>query len=128
VPRTVPAVILLAAISLTGLSALRGQEAPRASLSLDVVNERWTGDFGDMVKRRRIRILTPYNRTHYFVEGGVQRGLVYEAGLKLEAESTAASRRRRRRECTWCSCPPAATSCTAGSWRAAVTCSPRVCR
>jgi membrane-bound lytic murein transglycosylase MltF len=56
------------------------------SLTLEVVTERWTGDFGEMVTRRRIRILTLYNRTHYFVDGGVQRGLVYEAGLKLEAE------------------------------------------
>jgi membrane-bound lytic murein transglycosylase MltF len=39
-----------------------------------------------MVERRRIRILTPYSRTHYFIDKGVQRGIVYDAGVKLEAE------------------------------------------
>ena len=37
-----------------------------------------------MVKRRRIRILTPYSKTHYFIDKGVQRGIVYEGALKLE--------------------------------------------
>jgi membrane-bound lytic murein transglycosylase MltF len=83
--RVVPTLVLLAGISSVVLDA---QTVPsnRASLSLEIVTDRWTGDFGGMVKRRRIRILTPYNRTHYFVDRGVQRGLVYEAGLKLEAE------------------------------------------
>jgi len=39
-----------------------------------------------MVQRRRIRILTPYSKTHYFIDKGVPRGVVYEAGLKLEAD------------------------------------------
>ena len=39
-----------------------------------------------MVQRRRIRILTPYSRTHYFIDKGVQRGIVFDAGVKLETE------------------------------------------
>jgi membrane-bound lytic murein transglycosylase MltF len=39
-----------------------------------------------MVKRRVIRVLTPYSRTHYFIDKGVQRGIVYESGALLEAE------------------------------------------
>jgi membrane-bound lytic murein transglycosylase MltF len=39
-----------------------------------------------MVKRRVIRFLVPYSRTHYFIDKGVPRGLVYEAGVKLEHE------------------------------------------
>src|SRR5262245_39788789 len=35
----------------------------------------WTGDLDGMIKRRRIRVLTPYSRTHYFIDRGVQRGL-----------------------------------------------------
>ena len=73
-----------AAEPFAGQRATSVQTSP--SLSLEVVTERWAGDFGEMVRRRRIRILTLYDRTHYFVDGGVQRGLVYEAGLKLEAE------------------------------------------
>jgi transposase InsO family protein len=35
--------------------------------------------------------MTPYTRTHYFVDAGVQRRLVYEAGLKLEAGTPVAA-------------------------------------
>ena len=42
----------------------------------------WTGDFDGMVKRRRIRILTPYSKTSYFIDKGVQRGIVYDAGME----------------------------------------------
>jgi membrane-bound lytic murein transglycosylase MltF len=82
--RPVLAFVLLAAFSSIALVGWDKQPAAsnQAALSLEVVTERWTGDFEGMVKRRRIRILTPYNRTHYFVDGGVQRGLVYHAGVK----------------------------------------------
>ena len=39
-----------------------------------------------MIKRRLIRILTPYSKTFYFVDRGVQRGLVYEIGEILERD------------------------------------------
>ncbi len=44
----------------------------------------FTGDFDEMVKRRLIRVGTVYNRTHYFIDKGVQRGLVYEAFKRFE--------------------------------------------
>jgi membrane-bound lytic murein transglycosylase MltF len=50
------------------------------------VTDKWTGDFDGMVERRRIRILTPYNKTHYFIDKGQPRGIVYEAGQKLEED------------------------------------------
>ena len=43
-----------------------------------------TGDFDVLVKSRSIRILTPYSKTHYFIDKGVPRGIVYEAGIRLE--------------------------------------------
>jgi membrane-bound lytic murein transglycosylase MltF len=46
----------------------------------------FTGDFDAMVKRRVIRVGTVYNRTHYFVDKGVQRGLAYEAFQQFEAD------------------------------------------
>jgi membrane-bound lytic murein transglycosylase MltF len=58
-------------------------EAQKAS-ALTVTIAKWTGDFDGMVKRRRIRILTPYSRTHYFIDKGVQRGVVYDSGMLLE--------------------------------------------
>ena len=55
----------------------------RAASALHV--KPWTGDLDGMAQRRMIRILTPYSKTHYFIDRGVQRGLVYDAGIKLEA-------------------------------------------
>jgi membrane-bound lytic murein transglycosylase MltF len=42
----------------------------------------FTGDFDEMVKRRLIRAGVVYNRTQYFIDRGVQRGISYES-LKL---------------------------------------------
>ena len=41
----------------------------------------WTGDLDGMVRRRTIRALVVYSKTHYFIDGGRQFGLSYE-GLK----------------------------------------------
>jgi len=52
-------------------------EAARAFL-----DEPFTGDLDAMVERRVIRAGVVYNRTHYFVDKGVQRGMAYDS-LKL---------------------------------------------
>jgi len=43
-----------------------------------------TGDLDEMLKRRMIRIGVAFNRTHYFIDNGVQRGVVYDYGKFLE--------------------------------------------
>jgi ABC-type amino acid transport substrate-binding protein len=43
-----------------------------------------TGDFDVLLKSRSLRILTPYSKTHYFIDKGVPRGIVYDAGVRLE--------------------------------------------
>jgi membrane-bound lytic murein transglycosylase MltF len=47
-----------------------------------LLSRPFTGDFDEMVKRRLIRVGVSFNRTFYFVDKGVQRGLGYEY-LKL---------------------------------------------
>ena len=42
----------------------------------------FTGDFDEMIKRRVIRVAVTFNRTHYFIDHGQERGLTYES-LKL---------------------------------------------
>ena len=38
----------------------------------------WSGDLDEMVERRQIRVLVPYSRTFFFVDGrGTQRGLMH---------------------------------------------------
>jgi membrane-bound lytic murein transglycosylase MltF len=59
---------------------------PAQGLSTAIVSRPWTGDFDGMVKRRMIRILVPYSKTHYFIDKGVQRGLIYDVGVKVEEE------------------------------------------
>jgi membrane-bound lytic murein transglycosylase MltF len=47
-----------------------------------VMDKPFTGDFDEMIKRRAIRVGVTFNRTHYFIDKGQERGLTYEA-LKL---------------------------------------------
>lgn len=39
---------------------------------------QYTGDLDSMINRGYIRALVPMNRTHYFLDGARQRGLIYE--------------------------------------------------
>ncbi|HEU4694328.1 MAG TPA: transporter substrate-binding domain-containing protein, partial [Vicinamibacterales bacterium] len=47
-----------------------------------VMDEPFTGDFDALVQRRSIRVGVTFNRTHYFIDKGQERGLTYES-LKL---------------------------------------------
>ena len=47
-----------------------------------VLDQPFTGDFEALVKRRAIRVAVTFNRTHYFIDKGQERGLTYES-LKL---------------------------------------------
>jgi membrane-bound lytic murein transglycosylase MltF len=48
------------------------------------VGEPFTGDLDQMVERRLVRIGVPFNRTFYFLDKGVQRGMAYEYGRLIE--------------------------------------------
>ena len=45
----------------------------------------WTGDFSAMLKRGKLRLLVPYSKTLFFVDRGLQMGVVAEFGRELEA-------------------------------------------
>lgn len=51
-----------------------------------VISKKWTGDLDGMIQRRRIRVLTTYSRTGFFVDKGTQRGLVYEGFHQFEED------------------------------------------
>ncbi|MGH9969171.1 MAG: transglycosylase SLT domain-containing protein [Pyrinomonadaceae bacterium] len=57
-------------------------EAALPAVVREVLAKRFTGDLDQMIERRVIRAGVTYNRTHYFVDKGVQRGASYEY-LKL---------------------------------------------
>jgi len=50
----------------------------------DVVLKPFTGDLDAIVKRRAVRVGVTFNRTFYFVDRGVQRGIAYEYGQLME--------------------------------------------
>ncbi|MEA3468314.1 MAG: lytic transglycosylase F [Thermodesulfobacteriota bacterium] len=47
-------------------------------------NKKWTGDYDAMAERRGIRVLIPYSKTFYFLDGGKERGLAYESVKSFE--------------------------------------------
>jgi membrane-bound lytic murein transglycosylase MltF len=49
----------------------------------------FVGDLDEMVKRRVIRVAVTFNRTHYFIDKGQQRGLAYESMTLLEDDLNA---------------------------------------
>jgi membrane-bound lytic murein transglycosylase MltF len=49
-----------------------------------VVDRTFAGDFDGMVEHRLIRIGVPFNRSYYFIDKGVQRGLSYEYAMLFE--------------------------------------------
>jgi membrane-bound lytic murein transglycosylase MltF len=51
-----------------------------------VVDRSFSGDFDEMIKRRLIRVAVPVNRSFYFVDKGVQRGLSYEYIVLFEEQ------------------------------------------
>jgi membrane-bound lytic murein transglycosylase MltF len=48
--------------------------------------EPFTGDLDAMVKRRFIRVLTPYSKTGFFVHKGAPRGIVYDTFKQFETD------------------------------------------
>jgi len=68
------AVILL----IIGLNSFAWGALDSDDLSL---NRKWTGDYDGMLARRVVRVLTPYNKTFYFLDGATEKGLAYQ-GIK----------------------------------------------
>jgi membrane-bound lytic murein transglycosylase MltF len=66
----------------------QAQPAPAPTgkgVSLDIATEKWTGDLDGMIKRRRIRVLTTYSKTHYFIDQGQQLGITHDAFKEFES-------------------------------------------
>ena len=51
-----------------------------------VLSARLVGDLDQMIARRLIRVGVTFNRTFYFADAGVQRGVAYELGKAFEDE------------------------------------------
>jgi membrane-bound lytic murein transglycosylase MltF len=51
-----------------------------------IVDKPFTGDLDAMIKRRAIRVAVTFNRTHYFIDRGQERGITYEALKAFETD------------------------------------------
>jgi len=63
--------------------------SPYDSLSAgirDSMDQVFTGDLDEMIQRRFIRVAVTFNRTHYFIDQGKERGLTYEALKSFEED------------------------------------------
>lgn len=69
---------LLAQATAVGSSKPK-RAAASEGLPTQLTLKPWTGDLDGMVKRRQIRVLVSYSKTHYFIDRGTQRGIVYDA-------------------------------------------------
>jgi membrane-bound lytic murein transglycosylase MltF len=54
-----------------------------------MMDKPFTGDYDAMVKRRAIRVAVTFNRTHYFIDKGQERGITYEALKQFENDLNA---------------------------------------
>src|SRR6187399_2530029 len=81
-----------AAVPAAGTAAIDDEPIPPTPSPLDALPEAvreladkpFTEDLDAMVKRRSIRVGVTFNRTHYFIDKGQERGLTYEALKALE--------------------------------------------
>lgn len=71
--------IVLFCLTAAAAAAQKTQQDELISL-----NEKWLGDFGEMAKRREIRVLVVYSKTFYFMDQGRQRGATYELLKQFE--------------------------------------------
>jgi membrane-bound lytic murein transglycosylase MltF len=62
------------------------QEPAAIDRTMGIMGKSFTGDFDAMRKRRLVRALVVYSKTHYFVDKGTQRGLSYETLQLFEDE------------------------------------------
>ena len=79
------------------VQATADDSLPEASSPYDALPESmrgavlnpFTGDLDGMIKRRVIRVGVTFNRTHYFIDKGQQRGLAYESIMQFEDDLNA---------------------------------------
>jgi membrane-bound lytic murein transglycosylase MltF len=77
-------VLLMLAGSLLAPASPRADE-PGPSAVLRIPNESFTGDLDEMRERRLVRVLVPFSKMFYFLDGADQRGITYEVVQKLDA-------------------------------------------
>ena len=73
-----PVVSVLLLIGLVESAGSQERMEERFSDTFRQTLNTWTGDWDGMVTRNQVRVLVPYSKTFYFLDGGRQRGLTYD--------------------------------------------------
>ncbi len=73
------------ALALTKPTPKPGKPAT-AAVSPELAEKAWKGDLDGMIRRRMIRVLVSYSKTHYFIDRGTQRGIIYDAFKLFEED------------------------------------------
>jgi membrane-bound lytic murein transglycosylase MltF len=76
--------LLLILTSSLWIVPVRAVDKVVASEVVQKIVKPWTGDYDEMIQRRLIRVLVPYSKTFYFIDGVEQRGTAYEAFKEFE--------------------------------------------
>jgi len=76
-------ILSLVAFAIGVVSPTLGQEVTSQRFVLPKTRA-WTGDFSEMLKRRKLRLLVPYSKTLFFVDPGRQMGVVAEFARALD--------------------------------------------
>ncbi len=61
-------------------------QEPKKNATIDLEFKKWTGDLDGIVKRRILRVLVAYNKTIYFRDREVQRGVAYDSMKAFETD------------------------------------------
>ena len=86
----------LVAFAIGAVSPTLGQEVTDQRFVLPKTRA-WTGDFSEMLKRRKLRLLVPYSKTLFFVDRGRQMGVVAEFARALDDSINARYQSKSRR-------------------------------
>jgi membrane-bound lytic murein transglycosylase MltF len=64
--------------------AIENEDALLTEKTLKETNRPFFGDFDEMVQKRTIRVLMPYNRIFFFFDGAQPKGISYELVMQFE--------------------------------------------
>ena len=83
--RRIRIVAALATLSLLSVSPALADDPVKDEMVM-LPDQVWLGDFDGMVERRMIRVLIPFSKMLYFLDGPNQRGISYETTLLFAVE------------------------------------------
>ena len=85
--RIVFAASFFAALFLLSTCPAPAEQPPEEEHSfISFLGEKWTGDLDGIQKRRMLRVLVVYSRTHFFIDKGTPRGITHDGFMAFEKD------------------------------------------